>query len=83
MAEYLIAQRFVSSDPWSLLVGGREIFSDPGLDEVISFVRSQPEADLPLVVHVAVRPMAETCERVGLQQTRSIFSGYSLNSWRL
>jgi hypothetical protein len=77
MAEYLIAQRFTTSDAWSLLVGGREVFSDNSLDAVLGFIRSQPEDDLPLIVHVAVQPMADTRERLGPKPARSIFATHS------
>lgn len=63
MPDFLIAQRYTTSDSWTLFIGGSEHYSNSSLDGVLSYLRMQPQHDLPPSITVAIRPLAETEDR--------------------
>lgn len=59
MAEFLIAQKLTTSDPWTLFINGRAYYSNSSLDGVIGYLRSMPAQDNPPVLKVALRTLVE------------------------
>jgi hypothetical protein len=60
MKEYLIAQKYTTSDPWTLFIGGEECYSHATVDSVVVYLRSTPDRDNPSTVRIAIKPLTET-----------------------
>jgi len=60
MKEFLIAQKYTTSDPWTLFIGGQEFYSHSSVEGVLSYLRMQPDRDNPSTVRIAIKPLTET-----------------------
>lgn len=60
MKEYLIAQKYTTSDPWTLFIGGEECYSHSTVDSVLGYLRTTSDRHSPSTVRIAIKPLTET-----------------------